>query len=473
MDEKLRRLYQNQSVLIKGSFFAFAGGMVGNFLTYLFQLVAGRFLSPSDYGTLISLRSLMVYAGLLSSALQTALTKKVSELSGEKRWEDIAFLFWSGFRYLAFTALVVFAVLCLLALPLAKFLQVLDLKLIIFSAAAAAGGYLLIGPASFLSGLWRFKALSLIIAVNSGLLLITALAAISFGWGLGGIMGAHVIAPLATVVLAVVLLQKNVRRSDFKLGKNNFVAEIAKFTGPTLLISVSLMAFYNSDILLVKHFFSAEQAGIYSSASVVGRIIFFGTSMVTGVMFPVVSGKKAAGEDYRAIFFGALSLVCLGAIGLGAIYFLFPTQVVRVLFGQTYFDAIPLLPYFAVFMGVYSVLNLFSNFFLAVKNFFIAPVLLAGALAQAGAIWFWHESLVQVISVSALIAGVLVVFSFGLFYFTPSFLLKANNNPNRKPPPCHIPKLKSFWTIYKFRRNMITVTAILCLIYTLSVKLSS
>ena len=174
------------------------------------------------------------------------------------------------------------------------------------------------------------------------------------------------------------------------------------------------MAFYNPDILLVKHFFSTEQAGIYSSASIVGRIIFFGTSMVTGVMFPVISGKKAAGQDYRPIFWGALGLVSMGAIGLGTIYFLFPSYVVQVLFGQSYIAAVPLLPYFAVFMGLCAVLNLLGNFFLATKNFLVAPILLVGALAQAGAIWFWHESLVQVIGISALIVGVLVIFCFGL-----------------------------------------------------------
>lgn len=417
MYEKLRQFYQSQSVLIKGSFFAFIGGAIGNFLTYLFQLVTGRLLSPSDYGALISLRSLMVYAGLLSSALQTALTKKVSELAGKRRWEDIALLFWTALKYLIFIALFVTVIFCLFALPLGRFLQVRDLKLVFFTAAAAGGGYLLIAPASFLSGLWRFKALSLVAAASAGILLILAVAAISFGYGLTGVMVAQLIALISTIGLGLFLLQKNVRGPGLLRTKNNFASEIAKFTGPALLISISLMAFYNTDILLVKHFFSSEQAGIYSSASIVGRIIFFGTSMVTGVMFPIISNKKAAGEHYRAVFYGALGLVSLGAIGVGGIYWLFPCEVVRILFGETYSAAVPLLRYFAVFMGLYSVLNLVSSFFLAVKKFLIAPVLAAGALIQAGAVWFWHESLIQVISISTLVVGVLTVCSFALYFY--------------------------------------------------------
>lgn len=414
---KLRQLYQSQSVLIRGSFFAFLGGMAANFLTYLFQLATGRLLTPSDYGILISLRSLMVYAGLLSGAIQTALTKKTSEFSGQKKLNEIAKLFWVMLKYLSILALLVTILLLLSSSSLSNFLQIENLKLLFFLSLIAGINYLLIIPSGLLSGLLRFKALAAVITINAGLLLILSVAAIYLGQGLPGVLSAHLLAGLGAFGLGVFLLRQNICRPALPQAANHFIGEIAKFTGPTIFITVSLMAFYNTDILLVKHFFPAEQVGIYSSASIVGRIIFFATAIITGVMFPLVSGKQASGEKYKIVFWTALSLVLFGTICLSGIYLLFPTQIIRILFGQAYTAAAPLLPYFAVFMGLYSVLNLISSFFLAVKEFLIAPVLAIGALAQAGAIWLWHENLTQVINISVGVVGVLIILSFGIYFY--------------------------------------------------------
>lgn len=417
MQQKIRQFYHNQSILIKGSFFAFVGGMIANFLTYLFQLLMGRLLSPSDYGVLISLRSLMVYVGLFAAALQTALIKKISELAGQKKWDEVARSFWITLKFLALVALVVVLFVSILALPLGEFLRVSDIGLIFVTAIVAGIGYLVIVPTGFLSGLWRFKSLAAVVTANAGMLLLSSVVAVEVGYGLVGVMWAHLLALIVAFSLGIFLLRENVRRPKMFLSRNNFIVEITKFTGPALLITVSLMAFYNTDILLVKHFFSAKQAGIYSGASIIGRIIFFGTSIITGVMFPIVSGKEASGGRYKLVFWSALGMVLIGSFGVGGVYLLFPAQVVSFLFGEAYAEAVQLLPSFAVFMGLYSVLNLFSSFFLAVKKFLIAPILAIGALSQAGAIWFWHESLTQVIGISTLTVGMLILGAIFLFFF--------------------------------------------------------
>lgn len=416
MQEKLRQFYHQQLLLIKGSFFAFTGGVVANFLTYLFQLIVGRLLNPSDYGTLISLRSLMVYGGVLSPALQTALTKKTSELAGEEKRQQLTTLFWTALKFLTLIALTLIAIFFILTSPLTSFLRVDNSKLVFSTALVVGISYLLVVPAGFLCGLWRFKALSLLGVVNAGMLLILSVAAIYLGFGLSGVIIAQFFALAIGLGLGIFLLKKNISAKGFGREKNNFIVEIAKFTGPAFLITISLTAFYNSDILLVKHFFNAEQAGIYSSASIIGRIIFFGTSTVTGVMFPIISGKKAAGKEINSTFWASLGLTLLGVIGVAGLFLLFPSQVVRILFGAKYATAVPLLRYFTPFMGLYSLLNLLANFFLAIKKFHIAPILLIGALTQVSAIWFWHKNLAQVAYISALIVGILLIFAFGLYF---------------------------------------------------------
>ena len=52
------------------------------------------------------------------------------------------------------------------------------------------------------------------------------------------------------------------------------------------------------DLILVKHFFSDQDAGVYATLSILGKIIYFAASPVASVMFPIVAGKHAKGEKY-------------------------------------------------------------------------------------------------------------------------------------------------------------------------------
>ena len=52
-------------------------------------------------------------------------------------------------------------------------------------------------------------------------------------------------------------------------------------------------------LILVKHFFSPHDAGIYAGLSLIGRVIFFFSAPIASVMFPVIVQKYARKENYE------------------------------------------------------------------------------------------------------------------------------------------------------------------------------
>ena len=79
------------------------------------------------------------------------------------------------------------------------------------------------------------------------------------------------------------------------------------------------MLINNCDIVLVKHFFAAQEAGLYAAVAMVGRVIFAFSSAVVNSTFPLVAGtRNEERKDLRVIatslilVFGSGSILALG-----------------------------------------------------------------------------------------------------------------------------------------------------------------
>ena len=86
--------------------------------------------------------------------------------------------------------------------------------------------------------------------------------------------------------------------------------KLAESKGITLFFM--LTAFYeltqilinNSDIILVKHYFDNEQAGLYASLALIGRVVYFVAWMFVMLLLPKVIQLKKEGKNKKKIFMG-------------------------------------------------------------------------------------------------------------------------------------------------------------------------
>jgi len=185
--------------------------------------------------------------------------------------------------------------------------------------------------------------------------------------------------------------------------------EAITFAVPTLLVTLGMTSIYSTDMILVRHYFSALDAGVYASLAVMGKIVFYATSVLGAVFYPVLSERHAKGENTSAIIRIGLFAVTVISSGITLLYFLFPNFIIKMLFGSSYLGGAPYLGIFGIFLVLYSIGNMFTTTFLATgkTKMWIVPVVCA--LLQIIGISVFHQSILTVIYIDIAISVLLVV----------------------------------------------------------------
>ncbi|HPQ67174.1 MAG TPA: hypothetical protein PLI51_10645, partial [bacterium] len=180
---------------------------------------------------------------------------------------------------------------------------------------------------------------------------------------------------------------------------------------PTGLVLVSFTVLTNMDVTLVKRFFSPLEAGYYSVAQMIGKIILFLPWAVSMVVFPKAT---TAAVEARSSFpyllkgLGLTALFCGAGVGVCLVS---PSLVLFLLTGKTAPEAVALVVPFATAMSLYALLWLTVYYNLSIHNTrFIAP-LVAGAAVQTAIIYFRHPTLLSILHVMNVMGGCLLALS--------------------------------------------------------------
>jgi len=136
------------------------------------------------------------------------------------------------------------------------------------------------------------------------------------------------------------------------------------FMGYSFIYALGTMSLISTDVLMVRALFNPHLSGIYSSLSILGRMILFGLTPLISLVLPMASHRQSAFGSAKTILIKLGSVtVIFGIVGAG-IFSLFPTLIIRILSGAAYLEAAPFLSVFA-----------FTMVFLALSQFILAYLL--------------------------------------------------------------------------------------------------
>ena len=171
----------------------------------------------------------------------------------------------------------------------------------------------------------------------------------------------------------------------------------------------------HSDMLLVKHFFNATDAGLYASLSLIGRGVYFISWMFVMLSLPTVVRKSKDAAAAAPLLFKYI--LCIGAFALTIIlacYFM-PQLIIALMFGDGYVTIAPLLWQYALATSLFAISNIFAYYFLLLNQYI--PVILSGvfAMTQIIIIILYHNTLTVV--VQAQIALMIVLLLLQLLFF--------------------------------------------------------
>lgn len=401
--------------LITGSAFIFVGSLFGNVFNFLFNLYMTRNLPISDYGTLASLVSLIALFGILPSSIMPTVVRFAASYFAKKQYAMVQGLFFRIGVPALLVGIVTFVSFAFFSEPVSRFFKIDDSFLFFLVGLIISLSFLGTINYALLQAKLAFKFISFSNVIAAAMKLVLGVALVAYGFGIRGAMWAF-FASFSIAYLLSFFPLRFIFHARIKTISIN-IRDLFVYGAPSALTVLSLTSLTTVDIMLVKHFFDPENAGVYSGLSLVGRVIFFLSAPIGTVMFPLVVQKHEKQENYHSVFRLAFILVLLPSLFITIFYFFFPQFSMQFFTKQDkYLAAFPYLATFGVFITVYSLLSIVTNFFLSVKKTKVFIPLCIGSVCQAVLIWFYHETFSHVIAISLAVVSLLLI-GFLLYYW--------------------------------------------------------
>ena len=400
----------------------FVGVGLFNLFNLLYHFFMLRMLTPVDYGHLNALVALFMVISVPASTVQTMVTKFVSSFQAQNHFDRVKGLL----RHLLLSMLIIgfslFVLISLASSLISSFLQISSEGLILLLGVSLFFAMVIPVAWGALQGLQKFGALTVNLTLNGGLKLVLSITFVLMGWRVLGALGALAISYFITTVLSLLILEGSLNQEKKKAnpglnsvkGARYDFSELYYYSIPVGLTLLCFMILTNIDLVLVKHFFTAQEAGYYSIAQMVGKIILFLPQPVVMVMFPKVSLIDSQKKETFPVLIRSLimasSLCTLGVI----LCHLFPTIIIQMLTGTIYPECIPLVKLFSINMSFFSLTFILLYYHLAKqRKEFLYPLFFL-TLIQIGCIGLLHQTMLQVLSIVSVVSILLLGMNFYL-----------------------------------------------------------
>lgn len=383
----------------------------GNIFAYLFQVVVGRSLSAEQYGSFGALNSLGILLSAPLIVIPLVIARYTAILTIHDRNQISPLIaYWTK---LMSKASVIVLVLGIMLSPVINSYLHLD-SIFPFLIILLQVCLTLILPIflGLLQGMHKFVQFGIATSSVAGSRLLLGLLLVpTLGFGINGALLSSALGVLTALVISLYFT-----KDIFSLDGNHMpvnrqlVKDMSVYTLPVFFSNLMVMALGNIDLILVRHFSSPEETGLYAVAAILGRIAFYFPVVLVAVLFPTASRADAMNNNDSInllISFGVTIL--LGGCVAGC-FFVYPEQSLTLLFGSKYVDAAPMLRIIGVAMALLAAANILFSYNLARANYsFLAP-LGGGLIVLLIAIYLNHESPVTIASILlATIVAILVL----------------------------------------------------------------
>lgn len=380
--------------IVNASVLVFSASLALSIGGFLFHAIASRRLGVDDYGSLYALISLYTIVGLPVSVFAPVVTKYSAEFGALH--DDAHLRGLIGFIIRVFAIVGAFYVVggFALALPLAAYFHLAPWQIPIVGVMAAAGilsatmrsiGQ---GVHAYAAYAWSLAGEGLVKVVALGLFLLVGLT--TFRASAAFLCG--ITAGACCIALPLLNRYRGIEPATVRLDW----ARIFATTAGAAVLTLTMAAMGFADVLIVKHVFSADQAGLYSVASLCGKILLYFVGFIPAILIPQATHRHARGEQTRKILWAAMAFIFVVA-ALGVMSFTFAGAfVLHVLTGNAFEAALPLLPTYAVAMGALAMTNSLGSYGISTHRLgFVVPLLLA-TIGTLAVIAFVHPTLAAV-----------------------------------------------------------------------------
>lgn len=395
----LPQIRNARATVLSGSLIMLISMMLVNLFNFAYNMVMARLLGPGEFGHINAAVTILLLASCISLAFQLVCTKFVArnETAGGK-----AAVIRSLLQRAWIVSLTVAAVLFVAQKPIAGYLN-LPSPWMMGLLALGIAAYAPLGvKRGAMQGACAFPRLGGNFVLEAFTRFAVGVGLVVAGYGVLGAVGA---------ISASVIVAYFMPRIPAALRVKAAPCEPPSFAEAVqaIVFFIGQVIINNIDILLVKHFFPSDPAGIYAAIAQIGRLLYFAAWFgVVNAMFPVTAAAKE--ENRKAHGIGLPLLLVLGiSIAFVAIASLFPHLIMGVIFGSRFIDTGWLLALYAVATGLYSLSVVFIAYEMSrrIANTGWLQLMFSGAMVLG--ICIFHSTLREVIIVRVVLMAAMLV----------------------------------------------------------------
>jgi O-antigen/teichoic acid export membrane protein len=397
----IRRVLQSstlrQSVLVFGATVAASG------LNYVFHFMVGRLLSLPDYGAVtpllnaVQLLSIPAAIAMIIVAKYAAEFQSVGDRAKLRRlwstnlWGSLVF----GFAAFGAIALARAWIASYMQLPSGQESAVVAMGALLFATLCNSG------IRGTFQGMQEFRTYGLLLFIEGVFKVLLGVVFVKLGYGLTGAMWGCAAGLLLSNAVGVLVLMRSHQHASqrLRLDMRRLVVTMLGVGGSTIVITV----LSNADALLVKHFLTTQEAGLFAAVTLVGKIPLFVIAFVPTLVLPRATTLMQSGKSPLPVLREAATLMALIAIGALLLFGVFARGVIGFTLGAKYLEAAPSLFTYVLAVTFLGALTIVVAYKTGLHRFdFVVPIGLV-AVAEIVAIAFVHPSLETVLRI--LVAG--------------------------------------------------------------------
>lgn len=403
---------QHEQGLVRHSLLLLAATQVANVSNLVFQMLMGWSLKPAEYATLATMLNMTLIVATPLDALRTAMAHFTarSVRMGEPKAVRTLVMRWS--EKISMVAVPVAIAGALASRPLAAFFQMTSPGPIALTSIVLVGLVILPLFTGALQGLQSFLWMSLSQYAWSVVRLVVGAALV---WWVTRTALAGLAAQAIGVFTAVAIGWFGLRRVLGAGGRGEPSHGVGAYFVRSLFMLAGYAVLMNADMILVKHFFAPEDAGVFAQAATIGRSVIFLPMPIALAMFPkVISMGTSSRTSRRTLVWALAMVVALIAAAAGAVS-CWPWLPLRVMYNlrAPTAEQLLLVRYVVWAMAPLGLVYLLMNFEMAQHRFVAMPWALMAAAGYVVSVVVWHDHLINVAlalgSASALAAAVFAV----------------------------------------------------------------
>ncbi len=375
--------------------------ILANFLNMGTNFFLGHALNLTNFAIFNTYLSILSIFSIFTGALSMTINHQAATLFGKVN-QSAARNFWlyQKNRFLLFSSIL--TIIWLILLPFTTNFFGFDsiFPMLFFSPILMVGAVLAINQ-GYLKGSLSFGLIAITTLAQP---LIRLLSALLFGFSQVEYL-AYLCIPIAFISVTVIsyfFARRGeiapVPHKELRLPKTFFLL--------TLVASLSSIAFFSLDNIIVAHYLSLEDTGLYGIMGLLGKMIFFTGSLITGFILPITAfreGKGLSSDDiFKKLIVLATTLSTIAFIVFGlAVPLLAPAFLgVKINAVRT------LLPFYSFGILLYTLSQAIVQFHLAKKQYLFAVAPFFIALIQVIALMLFHNSLTEV-TITMCVSGTL------------------------------------------------------------------